>query len=93
VVAGGLPYADGIRRIGATLAWIGGLPTERIIQVIPRLQVTAVLATTSFGNAASLRCLPQNLLIAAEVLHERGPVLVDPEGDTVADRLSVDWRF
>ncbi|MGH3194770.1 MAG: hypothetical protein ACRDOH_31825 [Streptosporangiaceae bacterium] len=35
-VAGGLPYADGFRRIGATLAWIGGLPTERIIQVIPR---------------------------------------------------------
>ena len=31
-VAGGLPYADGFRRIGATLAWIGGLATERIIR-------------------------------------------------------------
>ena len=31
---GELPYADGFRRIGATLAWIGGLPTERIIEVI-----------------------------------------------------------
>ena len=28
-VAGGLPYADGFRRIGATLAWIGGLATEQ----------------------------------------------------------------
>ena len=55
-VAGGLPYADGFRRIGATLAWIGGLPTERIIQVIPRLQATAVLATTSFGTYLADRC-------------------------------------
>ena len=55
-VAGGLPYADGFRRIGATLAWIGGLPTERIIQVIPRLRATAVLATTSFGAYLADRC-------------------------------------
>jgi phenylacetate-CoA ligase/benzoylacetate-CoA ligase len=55
-VAGGLPYADGFRRIGATLAWIGGLPTERIIQVIPRLQATAVLSTTSFGTYLADRC-------------------------------------
>ena len=48
--AGGLPYADGFRRIGATLAWIGGLPTERMIQVIPCLQASAVLSTTSFGT-------------------------------------------
>src|SRR6266700_2237283 len=55
-VAGGLPYADGFRRIGATLAWIGGLPTERIIQMIPRLQASAVLATTSFGTYLADRC-------------------------------------
>jgi phenylacetate-CoA ligase/benzoylacetate-CoA ligase len=55
-VAGGLPYADGFRRIGAALAWIGGLPTERIIQVIPRLQASAVLATTSFGTYLADRC-------------------------------------
>ena len=30
MVAGGLPYADGLRRIGAMLAWLGGFPTERI---------------------------------------------------------------
>jgi benzoylacetate-CoA ligase len=56
-VAGGLPYADGFRRIGAALAWIGGQPTERIIRAIPRLQATAVLATTSFGVYLADRCL------------------------------------
>jgi phenylacetate-CoA ligase/benzoylacetate-CoA ligase len=55
-VAGGLPYADGFRRIGATLAWIGGLPAERIIALIPRLQATAVLSTTSFGTYLADRC-------------------------------------
>ena len=48
-VAGGLPYADGFRHIGATLAWIGGRPTEQIVRAIPRLQATAILTTTSFG--------------------------------------------
>jgi phenylacetate-coenzyme A ligase PaaK-like adenylate-forming protein len=49
MVAGGLPYADGFRRVGATLCWLGGFPTERILREMRRLRVTAVLATTSFG--------------------------------------------
>jgi phenylacetate-CoA ligase/benzoylacetate-CoA ligase len=49
-VAGGLPYADGFRRIGAAVAWIGGRPTEQIVRAIPRLQATAILSTTSFGT-------------------------------------------
>lgn len=49
MVAGGLPYADGFRRIGATLAWLGGFPTDRILREIRRLRCTALLATTSFG--------------------------------------------
>lgn len=49
MVAGGLPYADGFRRIGATLCWLGGFPTERILREMRRLRVTALLATTSFG--------------------------------------------
>lgn len=56
IVAGGLPYADGLRRIGATLAWLGGLPTERIFSSIPRLQVSAILATTSFGVYLTDHC-------------------------------------
>ena len=49
MVAGGLPYADGFRRIGATLCWLGGFPTDRILREMRRLRVSAMLATTSFG--------------------------------------------
>jgi phenylacetate-CoA ligase/benzoylacetate-CoA ligase len=49
MVAGGLPYADGFRRIGATLVWLGGFPTDRILREMRRLRCTALLATTSFG--------------------------------------------
>ena len=49
MLAGGLPYADGFRRIGATLCWLGGFPTDRILREMRRLRVTALLATTSFA--------------------------------------------
>lgn len=49
MVAGGLPYADGFRRIGAALCWLGGFPTDRILREMRRLRVTALLSTTSFG--------------------------------------------
>lgn len=49
MVAGGLPYADGFRRVGATLCWLGGFPTERIVREMRRLRVTAMLSTTSFA--------------------------------------------
>ena len=55
-VAGGLPYADGFRTIGATLAWLGGFPTERIVRAIPRLQVNALLSTASFGTYLTDHC-------------------------------------
>ncbi|MGZ5748300.1 MAG: phenylacetate--CoA ligase family protein, partial [Caldimonas sp.] len=49
MVAGGLPYADGFRRVGATLCWLGGFATERILREMRHLRVTALLATTSFA--------------------------------------------
>ncbi len=49
MLAGGLPYADAFRSIGATLCWLGGFSTERIVQEMYRLRITALLATTSFG--------------------------------------------
>lgn len=49
MVAGGLPYADGFRRVGATLAWLGGFPTERILREMRQLRASALLATTSFA--------------------------------------------
>lgn len=52
-VAGGLPYADGFRRLGATLCWLGGFPTERILRELRNLRITALLATTSFGTYLS----------------------------------------
>lgn len=55
MVAGGLPYADGFRRIGASLCWLGGFPTERILREMRRLRVTALLSTTSFGLYLSER--------------------------------------
>ena len=56
MVAGGLSYADGFRRIGATLAWLGGFPTERVLTALPRLQASAILATTSFGVYLADHC-------------------------------------
>lgn len=52
-VAGGLPYADGFRRLGATLCWLGGFPTERILRELRNLRITTLLATTSFGTYLS----------------------------------------
>lgn len=49
MVAGGLPYADGFRRLGAVLCWLGGFPTDRILREMRMLRVTALLATTSFA--------------------------------------------
>ncbi|MBU2407348.1 MAG: phenylacetate--CoA ligase family protein [Gammaproteobacteria bacterium] len=49
MLAGGLPYADAFRRIGAALCWLGGFPTDRILREMRRLRVTALLATTSFA--------------------------------------------
>lgn len=49
MLAGGLPYADAFRRIGATLCWLGGFPTERILREMYRLNASALLSTTSFG--------------------------------------------
>lgn len=49
MVAGGLPYADGFRRVGATLCWLGGFPTERVLREMRNLRVTALLSTTSFA--------------------------------------------
>lgn len=49
MVAGGLPYADGFRKIGAMLCWLGGFPTDRILREMRRLRISAILATTSFG--------------------------------------------
>jgi len=48
IVAGGLPYADGIRATGAALVWLGGQPTARMVSTLEQVQVNAVVGTVSF---------------------------------------------
>jgi phenylacetate-coenzyme A ligase PaaK-like adenylate-forming protein len=48
MVAGGLSFADGLRRAGATLAWMGGYTPERMLGAIDGVGATCLSATTSF---------------------------------------------
>lgn len=56
IVAGGLPYADGIREAGGTLAWIGGQTTPRMAMAMERLRVSLLVATASFSAYFAERC-------------------------------------
>lgn len=56
MVAGGLPFADAIREVGATLAWMGGFPLERVLRTMPLIGVTCLSATTSFCRYLTDRC-------------------------------------
>jgi hypothetical protein len=50
MVAGGLPYADGIRESGAALVWFGGQPTSRMATQFDRLPIDTLIATASFST-------------------------------------------
>jgi phenylacetate-coenzyme A ligase PaaK-like adenylate-forming protein len=50
IVAGGLPYADGIREAGGVLAWIGGQTTPRMAFGMQRLAVNVLVSTASFAT-------------------------------------------
>jgi len=56
IVAGGMPYADGIREAGGALAWIGGQTTARMAQAMDRLRVNVLVATASFAAHFADRC-------------------------------------
>jgi len=56
IVAGGLPYADGIRSAGGVLAWIGGQTTARMALGMERLRVSVLVATASFAAHFAERC-------------------------------------
>jgi phenylacetate-CoA ligase/benzoylacetate-CoA ligase len=92
-VAGGLPYADGFRAIGATLAWLGGFPTERILRSFPRLQVSAVLSTASFGTYLTDHChevigAPASSLGVRKFLGGGEPGFGQPE---IRDKVRTGW--
>ncbi len=77
MVAGGLPYADGFRRLGATLCWLGGFPTDRILNEMRHLRCTALLATTSFALHLAQQGLGSSHLV--KVLGGGEPGLGQPE--------------
>lgn len=56
IVAGGLPYGDGIREAGGALAWIGGQTTSRMAIAMQRTQANVLVATASFATHFAERC-------------------------------------
>lgn len=56
IVAGGLPYADGIRAAGGGLAWIGGQTSSRMALSLERLQLNVLVGTASFVTHFARRC-------------------------------------
>jgi benzoylacetate-CoA ligase len=48
-VAGGWPLADGMRRLGAAVIWLGGCSPDQVLEQLPALHVSAALTTTAFG--------------------------------------------
>lgn len=56
LVAGGMPYADAIRRTGATLVWIGGQTTERMAHLMKALRPDVLVGTASFVPHFARRC-------------------------------------
>lgn len=56
IVAGGLPYADGIRDAGGVLAWLGGQTTGRMALGMQRLAVDVLVSTASFAAHFADRC-------------------------------------
>lgn len=56
IVAGGLPYADGIREAGGALAWIGGQTVPRMAVGMERTRANVLVATASFSAHFARRC-------------------------------------
>ncbi|MGB6244044.1 phenylacetate--CoA ligase family protein [Gordonia sp. (in: high G+C Gram-positive bacteria)] len=67
MVAGGLPYADAVRRIGATLVWVGGQTTARIAEIFARLRVDTMICTASYATFLAERIGQESGSAAAEL--------------------------
>jgi phenylacetate-coenzyme A ligase PaaK-like adenylate-forming protein len=84
IVAGGLPYADGIRTIGSSLVWFGGQPTPRMAATFARLPVNALIATASFctffaGRITELLGRPASSLEVRTVIAGGEPGMGQPD--------------
>jgi phenylacetate-coenzyme A ligase PaaK-like adenylate-forming protein len=56
IFAGGEPYFGGMRHIGATVVWAGGLATQRLLETLRNMYCTAILGTTSFDLYLGEHC-------------------------------------
>jgi phenylacetate-CoA ligase/benzoylacetate-CoA ligase len=56
IFAGGEPYFEGMRHIGAAIVWAGGLATERLFETLRNMYCTAILGTTSFDLYLAENC-------------------------------------
>ena len=93
MVAGGLPYADALRRLGATLVWAGGLPTERTLRTIQALHATALTATVSFEVYLTEHCesvlgVPPSALGLRKLIGGGEPGMGQPE---IRDKIRRGW--
>ncbi len=56
IFAGGEPYFEGMRHIGATVVWAGGQSTTRILETLRYMHCTAILGTSSFDLYLGEHC-------------------------------------
>jgi len=47
--AGGWPLADGMRRLGAAVAWLGACSPDQVLEQLPALHASAAMTPTAFG--------------------------------------------
>jgi phenylacetate-CoA ligase/benzoylacetate-CoA ligase len=94
IVAGGFSYAIGFQRIGAAVAWVGGLPPERMLSSLVALQASAVLCTTSFAvyltdHSERLAGRPAWQLGVHKIIGGGEPGLGEPE---IREKVIAGWR-
>jgi len=56
IFAGGEPYFEGMRHIGAMVVWAGGQTTQKLLEAMKNMYCTAVLGTTSFDLYVPTAC-------------------------------------
>jgi phenylacetate-coenzyme A ligase PaaK-like adenylate-forming protein len=93
LVAGGMPYADAVRHIGATLVWVGGQTPARMATILDRLAVDTFIGTASYATFAARRFSEALGRAAAEtamrtVIAGGEPGLGEP---TIRARVASEW--
>ena len=93
LVAGGMPYADAIRHIGATLVWVGGQTPARMATILDRLAVDTFIGTASYATFAAQRFSealgrPASQTAMRTIIAGGEPGLGEP---TTRQRLADEW--